>query len=734
MSKRAIALWVVCLVAGLGGGRWSPDVRAEPAAAEYVVVQYGQRQALGAADGPAPSLEARGYRVLAVPAGLSQERFLAQLRADPNVVSAEADARVFAADVPNDPFYANQAEYLDRLGAAAGWDLETGANTVIVAVIDTGIDLAHEDLVGHLWENRGDMTADGVDDDGNGCVDDRYGCRFINLTGDRQAGCGYTKTSAPPLAFGEVQDDHGRPGSTDHSHGTLVAGIIAAAGNNGKGVAGVGWDVKIMTIKVLDCGTPANGGAPSGDMANVAQAIDYARRMGASVINLSLASPPPHTNANIAILRDAIEAAQDQEIVIVCAAGNYGQNPVSPGPGYPGAYTEYPNLITVGAADNERADAWASYSSYGPALDVAAPGNDILGTVRSDLGLATPYGSGRGTSFATPIVSGAIALLRSRDSGLAAAEYIAILRVTATAAPAAPHGGNWAGAGIVNIRGAVERVPMRVEGAALHDWKDVAAGTEVRGVIDGLTCGATTTAGGLVAQFALVVKAASEQPGCGAPGKAVLLMIGALPGQPGFTWGGKNDDLAVRDALVSSVSPPPGPIVTQTIGGGWSLVAHLEKAGTLPGALAYLPNTWSHVYTWDPQAPSIDGNGGYHRYARGAPGYVNDWTNVSVYQAFWVKAAPQTIAMLNPNPSSGRSVGLFRGWNVVVYTGANRSAAEALAPIAGKYTVVLEYDNATGGWGAYVPGAPRYLNNFAGLLKLHIYWIYMTTAGTLAMP
>lgn len=731
MRTRALCLFVLAIVAvlALPGARGSAQPADPPDG--FVSVRVRLPAAVRAAGGPPPTLQELGYRNLPIPRGLTAQQFVAILRLNPQIELAEAGTLVFAADTPNDPYYpASQSSYLASIGAPAGWDIATGSNTVIVAVLDSGTDLAHPDFAGRLWENSADRTANGVDDDGNGCVDDRYGCRFVNVTGERASACGYTGSVS-----GDVQDDHGKPGSSTHSHGTIVAGIAGAAGNNGQGVAGVAWDVRIMTVKVLDCGTPSHLGNPSGDMANVAQGIDYARRMGANVINLSLASSPPnHQLADIAPLRAAIQAAQEAGVIIVAAAGNYGQDSSDPGPGYPAAYTQYPNVIAVGASDNLNGNTWATYSSYGPAIDFAAPGNDIVSTVRSNLGLANPYGSDpRGTSFPAPIVAGTFALLMSRNSGLSAASYIDIARKSATAPVPAPHGGSWAGSGVINVGAALRRVPLTFDGAALHDWKDVPPGTEVRAVIDGQTCGSTTTSAGLLALFDLRVKADGETPGCGAIGKAVEVLVAGLPTTPAVTWGPRNADLDLGTFDVSSVSPPPGPIVGQVIGSGWSNIAHFQAAGEVPAAVSYLPNPWEALYTWDPQGGE-SGEGAYERYIRGAPAYVNQWSEVQPYQPFWVKAPATTIATPNPNPVSGRAIALSPGWNNFVYTGANRAVGDALGPLQGTYTLVLEYDNAGALWRAHIPAAPRYLNDFGALLKLHIYWIYMKEPATLTMP
>jgi len=707
--------------------------RAEQPPAEpesgWVIVKYETpaRQAMSTT-GYVPTLAEDGYRRLPVPAGKTPEQYAAELRTDPNVVSADPDVTVFAADVPNDPYYVpEQSSYLSQIGAPAAWNIATGSGTVVVAVLDTGLDLTHEEFAGRLWENTSDAFSDGIDHDGNGCTNDRYGCRFITYDKDRERDCGYTSNDRT----GAVLDDHGKAGASSHSHGTMVGGIIGAAGNNGVGVTGVAWNVKLMVVKVLDCGTLAHGGLPSGDMFNVAEGIRYAQRMGANIINLSLASPPADPKGDIPALRDAIQSAQNAGIIIVAAAGNYGSNPTQPGPGYPAAYTQYSNVVAVGSSDNLNGNTWASYSAYGPALDFAAPGNNIASTTRTDLGA---YGKDKGTSYSTPLVTGMFALMMSRDSGLTPADYIQIASAAATPAPHAPHGQNWAGAGIINIGAAVARVPMSITGNPMHDWKDRPPGTEVRATIDGFDCGSATAFGfGPVTRFALRVKSAAESTGCGAPGKTVQILLGGTPAASTFAWGGLNVDLSIVNKEVSTVSPPPGAIVVQPLGHSWSNIAHFDAPGALPGALSYLPNNWTGAMKWDPAAPGDNGPGKFLLSTRGTPAYVGNWAAIQTYDAMWVDAVAANVATLNPAPAPGRVIELQTGWNNIVYTGTSRQVSDALSDIAGKFSQVMQYDNPNETWLSYVPGRPRYLNDFAGILKLQVYWILMTQPGQLTM-
>jgi subtilisin family serine protease len=731
---RLLFLAAVFLIAG---GKTPGAVQAADEPADnYVVVQYDngvsvQAQSL---DAQAPSLVDLGYRQVAVPPGKTKDEFLAELRDDPHVKSAVPDAPVYGMALPNDPLYIqNQASYMNMIGAPAAWDLATGGSTVVVAVLDSGIDLNHEEFVDRLWENPRDAASDGIDADGNGCINDRFGCRFLDdkLAPDRFQACGYTTTQPT----GDVRDDHGRPGSDRHSHGTLVSGIIGAAGNNGKGITGVAWNVKLMSVKVLDCG-PAmpgspNGTEPSGSMMQVALGIDYARRMGANIINLSLASAPGSKLADMPILRDAIAAANQAGIIIVAATGNDGQST----PGYPAAYTQYPNVIAVGATDEQ--GNWAPYSNYGAAVDFAAPGNYIASTVRSDLAPSRPYAADRGTSFSAPLVTGMFALMMSRNSRLSMQDYIQIARDAANPAPAASHGQPWAGAGIINIGNAVARVPVTMTGYALKDWRDLPPGTQVKALIGNAECGSSTTVSPTPAIprafYNLRIKTDLEQNGCGLIGRSIQLTIAGVPVSGTIPWPARNEDAGLGNRDITTVSPPPGALVIQQLNGDWSNVAHLDAGGSLPSALNAFPPSWTAVLRWDPDKPLLDLTGAFRRFYRGAPAYTADLGTIQTYDAIWVQGSQGNVATGNPNPPSGRTITLEQGWNNFTWTGNAAAVQDALLGLDGKYTQVLQYDNANKIWLSYLPGQPRYLNDFGGLFKLKVYWIYMTTTATVTM-
>lgn len=305
---------------------------------------------------------ARVYRAQVLP-GRSMSEVLNVLRRHPAVLYAEPNYRRYPmAVVPNDPRYGEQWG-LERIHMPEAWSISTGSSATLVAVVDTGIDTGHQDLAQNLWKNTGEVCGNGRDDDADGYVDNCYGINVIE-------------------ASGEVFDDEG--------HGTSMAGIAAAAGNNGVGIAGVTWRASTMAIKFL--------GPSGGTVADFLEALEFARARGVRVMNLSFGSYG-YSQAE----RDAM--ASSSEILFIAAAGNNRFNN-DLYPLYPSGYA-LPNLIAVAASDES--DHLASFSNYGiRSVHVAAPGTNILGPVPGNA-----YEAGSGTSPATAMVSGAAALVLS---------------------------------------------------------------------------------------------------------------------------------------------------------------------------------------------------------------------------------------------------------------------------------------------------------------------------------
>lgn len=266
------------------------------------------------------------------------------------------------------------------LGMTRAWDYSTGSASVVIGIIDSGADYNHSDLAENIWKNPGesgvdasgqDRSSNGVDDDGNGYVDDWHGWDFFNNDNN-------------PM--------------DDNSHGTHVAGTIGGRGNNARGVVGVNWTVSMVPIKVF-----SGSGESSADV--LIKGIDYATSLGVVATNNSWGGGA-FSDAMLA----AIQRANDKGILFVAAAGNESTNNDSVAH-YPSSY-DVPNIISVAATD--RRDALASFSNYGvKTVQVAAPGTDIWSTTPGNT-----YGLKSGTSMATPHVTGLVALIKSRYPNL----------------------------------------------------------------------------------------------------------------------------------------------------------------------------------------------------------------------------------------------------------------------------------------------------------------------------
>ena len=332
----------------------------------------------------------------------------ATLAASPLLRYVDYDGAVTIAEstYPNDPEYAEQWAFA-AVSTVAGWDISLGNPAMVVAVIDTGVDLAHEDLpLDHFWTNPDELDGvTGVDDDGNGFVDDIRGWDWT------------TYDNTP-------QDENG--------HGTHVSGVIIAATNNAIGVAGHGGNVKVAALRVL-------GASGSGTISDLVSGLDYALDQGFRIVNLSLT-----VRFDSPALADAVATAAEEGVIVVTAAGN--QNSVVL---WPAAYDE---ALAVGAtaADGTK----ATFSNFGSALDLAAPGDTILSTH-----LDNEYRTLSGTSMATPHVSSLAALIWSLRPDLTRAQVIDIMTSTADDLNAAAYPGrdDYLGAGEINFAAALAK-------------------------------------------------------------------------------------------------------------------------------------------------------------------------------------------------------------------------------------------------------------------------------------
>ena len=311
------------------------------------------------------------------------------LAADADVAYYEPDAVLGLQVIPDDTSFTTLWG-LNNTGQSGGtvdvdidapeaWDVTTGSSDVVIAVIDTGVDYEHPDLVANMWTNPGETPDDGIDNDGNGLIDDVYGWDWAYGDNDPMDGAG---------------------------HGTHVSGTIGAVGDNATGVVGVNWTVQIMALKFLD-----NSGY--GDTSDAISAVNYATMMKRDYgVNIVATNNSWGGGGSSSAMSAAIEAAGAEDILFIAAAGNGGADEIGDDndvtPYYPATY-DLDCVISV--ASITRTNARSIFSNYGATtVDLAAPGSSIYSTLPNK-----KYGTYSGTSMATPHVSGVVALLAAYD-------------------------------------------------------------------------------------------------------------------------------------------------------------------------------------------------------------------------------------------------------------------------------------------------------------------------------
>lgn len=360
------------------------------------------RRAVGARSAVPLSELATDAEVLTLGSTMGVTRAIQALQNAPGVRFVEPNYVLTTAETSNDPDYVSGALWgmlgattspSNAFGTRAGeaWaNGYIGSRNVLIGVIDEGIDVTHPDLVNNIWTSPGEIAGNGIDDDANGFIDDVNGFDFVNNDGS-------------------VLD------STADSHGTHVAGTIGAEGGNGQGVAGVNWNVRMISAKFLQGG--------SGSSANAVRAVDYITGLKQKYgLNIVATSNSWGGGGFSQALLDAIERGGDSGILFIAAAGNSSVNNDA-GTYYPSGYQctkggtrGFDCVIAVASITNT--GALSSFSSYGPTtVDIAAPGSSIKSTTPGNT-----YSVFNGTSMATPHVSGAAALCRAANPSMTAGQ------------------------------------------------------------------------------------------------------------------------------------------------------------------------------------------------------------------------------------------------------------------------------------------------------------------------
>lgn len=409
-------------------------------------------------------------------------------------------APAVAATIPNDPLYRLDQGYLAEIHAPDAWELQTGDARVTVAVIDDGLDLAHPDLAHNLWMNPQPGAGD--------CGDDLHGCNFL----DPNAAAGSCSATAAV---------HTPDISPTGWHGSFLAGVIGAAGNNGEGIAGVAWNVGLMAVRVSDCKDKADATA-------VVNAIHYAVDHGARVIDVGVQSSraagggckPPNRP-----LADAVQYARDHGALVVAGAGDRSRSCVDDPAAAMGA-------LAVGGLRLPQGDRWrgarTTGSNWGAEIAVAAPANDIIGTVPRRPDQQPPndrYAATSSTTAAAAIVSGEAALLLAQNSLLTPDWLTQLITLGAHSLPDGTTPG-WAGAGAIDLAASLRLVPAAYYGALTLGGAPATDGTLVEGYVGGLLCAQSSSFSvNGESQYALYVPAAAMRPGCGVPGGSVEIRV-----------------------------------------------------------------------------------------------------------------------------------------------------------------------------------------------------------------
>jgi subtilisin family serine protease len=593
-----------------------------------------------------------------VPAGTADAALLALSR-DPDVAGVQPNyiRHVTATTPPNDPYWLNGALWgLIKINAQTAWNtFSPSAHDVVVGIIDTGVNYNHPDLASSVWTNPGEVAGNGLDDDGDGYVDDVHGIDTANHDSD-------------PL------DDEG--------HGTHTAGTVGARGNNGVGVTGVAWNPQIAACKFLDS---TGSGSDANAVACFNYFVDLKLHHGVNlrVTSNSWGEQRDPNQPFPTVLKAAIDAAGNAGIVNVFAAGNSNNNnDVTPFD--PASFTSA-SIVAVAASD--QADARASFSNYGAtSVDLAAPGVNILSTVGSD------YGYASGTSMAAPHVAGAFALMASANPSLSVSALKARLLASVDPIPAwtgvvatggrlnvyqalssaydnlpptvsvtAPADGTTAtapatvtvSASASDADGSVSQVAFYANGAPIGTdatapysitWSGVAAGSYTLTAVATDNGGATTTSAGVT--FAVA------PPGGTAPAASFVRTDSATQGNWVGNYGAKGYSIA-------DIAPslPADTRVTFTDATPYTWVSSTTDPRALlrPGSTTRAATTWyGSVFTAD-----VDLGAGTRRVAL----YFLDWDVRGRGETIEVRNAT-TGALLDTRTAANFGNGQYLVWNV----------------------------------------------------------------------
>lgn len=426
--------------------------------------------------------------IVQLPAGADVEAIARALSRNPHVEYAKPNFILQAFEtIPNDARFPEQYALYNTgqtggvfdadIDATDAWDLNTGSAEVVVAILDIGVATYHEDLAQNIWVNTGEVAGNGVDDD-NYCYTGSDG--QTHCTVDDVKGWNFCNHSA-------VLDDN------SFGHGTHVAGIVGAVGNNGVGISGVAWNVKLMPVQVL---CPGFGVLLTNEV-DVAAAMLYSIAHGADIINASWGGLGDRfTPEEVQLLYDAFSAADAAGVLSTIAAGNFPGQDNDVIPVYPANF-DLPGIVTVAATD--ATDNLAYFSCFGAtSVDIAAPGQDILSTTVDYARLGDSYGTMNGTSMAAPTVAGGAALVLSARPDLTHLEVKDVLLSSVDVHPSLD--GRMVSGGRMNVHASVvnaRALPLSIGGNVATP-----AGTTLRGMPltiasqSGSTWGATTDQNG----------------------------------------------------------------------------------------------------------------------------------------------------------------------------------------------------------------------------------------------